>query len=51
MSVAVDRKNLLLCLTLHSIDSDRQIEFYVVLNTVLAEKRLFTYRMFLRVFS
>jgi hypothetical protein len=28
----------------------RQRAFYVVLNTVLAEKRLFTYLMFPRVF-
>ena len=38
-------------LTLNPFDLGRQSAFYVVLNTVLAEKRFFTYRMFPKVFA
>ena len=38
-------------LTLTLIDLSRQNAFYVVLNTVLAEKRFFTYRLLPKVFA
>ncbi|OLE91839.1 MAG: hypothetical protein AUF79_02045 [Crenarchaeota archaeon 13_1_20CM_2_51_8] len=48
---AVGRRNRILHAARDLIDSWSQAVFNVVLNTVLVEKRLFTYRMFPRVFS
>ena len=50
-ALPVGRKNLLLSLALKLIEFDCQRAFYVVLNTVLAEKRSFTYRMFPKVLA
>ena len=47
----VGRKNPFLVLAVNLKESGRRNAFYVVLNTVLAEKRFFTYRMFPRVFA
>ena len=50
MAFAVRRKNRLLNVAGDLIDLRNKPVFNVVLNTVLAEKGFFTYRMFPRVF-
>ncbi len=50
LACAVGRKNRILHAARDLIRSCSQDVFNVVLNTVLAEKGLFTYRMFPRVF-
>jgi len=50
LACAMGRKNRLLRVARDLFDSCRKPAFNVVLNTVLAEKRLFTYRVLPKVF-
>ena len=50
LTCAVGRKNRLLLVARDLFDSCRKSVFNVVLNTVLAEKKLFTYRVLPKVF-